>query len=229
MHASAHAQMARVIETYLPRNRHYTVVDFGSRTTGKQTATHRDLLRDHDCQIVGVDVVDGKNVDVVMKKPYRLPLRSNSVDVVVSGQVFEHVPFFWASLLEIARVLRQHGHFLMTAPSRGHVHSSVDCWRYYPDGLRAMAAYARLELLEAYTDFPPVRRGARHDYKAIETPQHYWGDTVGVFRKPARYPGRRMALVREPVVWWANRTRDIAAIGPSGPSGDQCGGSFDIT
>ncbi|MBA2455627.1 MAG: methyltransferase type 11, partial [Nocardioidaceae bacterium] len=94
MHASAHAQMARVIETYLPRNRHYTVVDFGSRTTGKQTATHRDLLRDHDCQIVGVDVVDGKNVDVVMKKPYLLPLRSNSVDVVVSGQVLELVPFF---------------------------------------------------------------------------------------------------------------------------------------
>jgi ubiquinone/menaquinone biosynthesis C-methylase UbiE len=45
-----------------------------------------------------------------MAKPYRLPLRSNSVDVVVSGQAFEHIPFVWVSITEIARVLRRGGH-----------------------------------------------------------------------------------------------------------------------
>jgi len=188
----------------MPPDRRYRVVDFGSRTSGRQTTTHRELLTHHDCALIGVDVVPGNNVDVVMSRPYRLPLKSNSVDVVISGQVFEHIPFFWASLLEISRVLKRGGFFFLTVPSRGHVHTQVDCWRYYPDGIKAMAAFARLELLEAHTDFPPTRPGGRHDYKRIDVPEHYWGDTTGVFKKPAGYPSKRMWLVREVMVAWAN-------------------------
>jgi SAM-dependent methyltransferase len=138
-----------------------------------------------------------------MPKPYRVPLRSGSVDVVISGQVFEHIPFFWASALEIARVLKPGGVFLMSVPSRGRPHTAVDCWRYYPDGVRAMAAFAHLEVLRATTDFPPVR-GAR-DQRYARAPEHYWGDTIGVLRKPLGYPSVRMTLVRTPLLWWANR------------------------
>src|SRR5205085_2881574 len=82
------------------------------------------------------------------------------VDIVLSGQVFEHVPFFWASLLEIARVMKPEAYFFLTVPSCGHLHSTYDCWRVYPYGLRAMAACSRLVLRRAFTDFPPpIRRG----------------------------------------------------------------------
>ncbi|MDO9191143.1 MAG: methyltransferase type 11, partial [Sulfurimicrobium sp.] len=62
------------------------------------------------------------------------------------------------------------------APSRGPEHRyPVDCWRYYPDGYAALAKYGGLELLEVNTDWDP----------SSDLDSAPWGDTVGVFRKPA--------------------------------------------
>jgi SAM-dependent methyltransferase len=169
-------------------------------------------LQDYDCDYTGVDIRAGANIDVVMTKPYRIPLKSRSFDVVLSGQVFEHVPFFWASLLEIARVMKPRAYFFLTVPSRGHRHSTYDCWRVYPDGLRAMAAWSRLNLREAFTDFPPTVGARKHDFKAIDDANHYWGDTVGVFQKPARYPSLRAAVLSAPVRLWANRIADLEGV-----------------
>jgi SAM-dependent methyltransferase len=203
----------------MERGQRYRVLDFGSGTSPRQTLTHRSLLAEYDCEYVGVDIRAGDNVDVVMKQPYRIPLRSASVDIVLSGQVFEHVPFFWASILEIARVMRPHAYCFLTVPSRGHVHSTYDCWRIYPDGLRAMAAWSRLTLREGYTDFPPTIRpgpdgGVRrkHDFAGIDVEDHYWGDTVGVFQKPARYPTLRAAVLRSAVLLWSNRIRGLGGV-----------------
>jgi SAM-dependent methyltransferase len=204
MHKSAHDHMALCIRKHMPNDRHYRVLDLGARLSPGQKMTHRQLLAEYDMQYVGIDVQPGNNVDIVMEKPYWIPAPSHSVDVLVSGQVFEHIPFFWVTMLEIARVLRPGGHAFITAPSRGHVHSTYDCWRYYPDGYRAMAAYSGLTLLEAYTDFPPNDRHM-HDFAAIDPARSYWGDSVGVFQKPARYPHLRAAIVRGPSRWWANR------------------------
>jgi SAM-dependent methyltransferase len=214
VHPSAYEHMARCVETYMPRGPSYRVVDFGARISKGQTLTHRDLLRDRDCHYTGVDIRAGRNVDLVMKKPYSIPLKSKSADVIFAGQVLEHVPFFWASMLEIARVLAPGGHVFITVPSRGHVHGKNDCWRYYPDGLRAMAAASRLIVHEAHTDFPPTEREdgrGRHRYGDIDVAGgHYWGDSVAVFGKPKRYPSLRMAVVRTVVLRWANWSGDLS-------------------
>jgi len=207
--------MRRCVEAFVPADRHLTVVDLGSATSQERVdagLTHRSLFSGHDAQIIGVDVIDGPNVDMVLEKPYRLPLKTNSVDVVVSGQAFEHIPFFWATALEIARVLKPGGVFIMTAPSRGHKHMLVDCWRYYDDGVRAMAAFTGLVVRRAHTDFPVRRRPGRvWPVESDADADGYWGDTVGVLQKPHGYPTRRMWLVRGPVVWWANRTAEAFA------------------
>jgi SAM-dependent methyltransferase len=218
LHPSAHAQMGLSIKRYMKKGRSYRVLDFGSGTSPNQTLTHRNLLADYDVDYTGTDVREGNNIDVVMEKPYKIPLKSRSVDIVLSGQVFEHIPFFWASLLEIARVMKPRAYFFMTVPSRGHVHTDYDCWRVYPDGLRAMAAWARLNLIETFTDFPPRisddkgRRRKKHDFAEIDTENYYWGDTVGVFRKPAKYPSARAAVLRATVNLWANRIGDLELI-----------------
>lgn len=49
----------------------------------------------------------------------------------------------------------------------------TDCWRFYPDGFRALAKYSASELLEVSTDWLPSE----------DTDSSQWGDTVGVFRK----------------------------------------------
>jgi len=203
--------MALCVDHYLDKGRSYRVLDLGSRVARAQKLTHRQLLAEHDVDYTGVDVRKGRNVDIVMTKPYRIPVKSGTVDVVFSGQTFEHIPFPWASILEIARVLTPGGLAFITAPSRGHEHGRYDCWRYYPDGLRALAAWSRLETVEAHTDFPPVvdgvnRSARRHDYAKLETnSDYYWGDSVGVLRKPTHYRSFSMAIMRSLVLWWANR------------------------
>src|SRR4051812_19551671 len=119
--------MALSIERYMDKGRSYRVLDFGSGTSPRQQLTHRSLLSEYTCDYIGVDIRTGNNIDVVMNKPYRIPIKSRSVDIVLSGQVFEHVPFFWASLLEIARVMKTGSYFFLTVPSRGHIHSTYDC------------------------------------------------------------------------------------------------------
>jgi SAM-dependent methyltransferase len=206
------------IERHMEKGRRYRVLDFGSGTSPRQTLTHRSLLDSYDCDYTGVDIRSGDNIDVVMTKPYRIPLRSRSFDIVLSGQVFEHVPFFWASLLEIARVMKPRAYFFLTVPSRGHEHSTYDCWRFYPDGLRAMAAWSRLSLREAFCDFPPTAGAHKHDFKAIDDVNYYWGDTVGVFQKPARYPTARAAVLSAPVRLWANRIAGLEGVPPKKPA-----------
>ncbi|MFC7310517.1 methyltransferase domain-containing protein [Streptomyces monticola] len=211
MHRSAYEQMELCVQQYMPTGGGQRVVDLGSRISDGQKLTHQEILKGRDIRYVGVDVWDGPNVDRVMRKPYRIPVKSNSADFLLSGQAFEHIPFFWASMLEIARVLRPGGTAFVTAPSRGHVHDMQDCWRYYPDGFRALAAYTRLELVEAYTDFPPTK-GIRHDYKSVDAKNAYWGDSVGVFRKPKRYPRMTMTFVRATTRWWANRVGGVEGV-----------------
>lgn len=105
----------------------------------------------------------------------------------ITGSAFEHIPFMWASFLEISRVLRPGGLIFLTAPSRGHIHFDMDCWRFYPDSMRALAAFSRMNLLEAHTDMPPKHPRGGVDYALVDYDRNYWGDTVGVFRKPRHY------------------------------------------
>lgn len=212
MHPSQYEHMKQALKQFRPAGRHLDVLELGSATSPGQTQTHRSLFDPIDNTYVGVDISGGPTVDIVMEQPYTIPAESNSKDVIICGSVLEHVPFFWASLLEMARVLRPGGRLFVTVPSRGHKHSPIDCWRVYPDGIRAMAAWSHLTLLESHTHYPPFTPEKRHDYKRIDAKNHYWGDTVGVFEKPADYPAEAEVMRRE-VCRWANES---AAAGPLG-------------
>lgn len=200
------AHMRMCIDIYMRKDRHYRILDLGSRKTSGWHMTHRSLLKSYDHEYVGADINAGENVDVVIKKPYRIPFKSNSFDVVMTNQVFEHIPFPWASFLEICRVVKPGGLVFVVAPSRGQRHGGVDAWRYYPDSMRALAAIARVNLLERYVDLPPRLSNGRPDYGALGT--NWWGQAVGVFRKPAHY-SKLVRIVREVNVWWANRVGGV--------------------
>jgi SAM-dependent methyltransferase len=210
VHNSSVDHIKLCIHTYLDPQRHYRVLDLGSAAATADQITYRTLLEGYRISYVGVDIVPGHNVRRVMPAPYRIPIGSNSVDLLMSGQAFEHIPFFWATMFEIARVLRPGGIAFVAAPSRGHPHHLQDLWRFYPDGWRALAAHSGLSLLEAHADFPALAaNGKNHDYASISAAR-YWGDSIGVFRRePDHNPGLRARAARAVLVSWANRVNGI--------------------
>ena len=93
-------------------------------------------------------------MNVVLRDAYQWrELKSASANVLVSGQTFEHTEFFWLSMREMARALKPGGLCCIIAPSADEHRYPVDCWRVYPDGLRAAARYAGLETIEAWTQW----------------------------------------------------------------------------
>lgn len=171
MHLSSYNHMQRLVEKYLDSNHPNQIYDLGSYDVN---GSYRALFDQPGWAYRGIDLEAGPNVDIVLTSAYQLPLSSGTADVIISGQAFEHIEYFWLTWLELSRVLKPGGMIFLLAPSRGPEHRyPVDCWRFYPDAYRSLAKYAALDLLEVQTD-----------WHADEDPDSaVWGDTVGVFRK----------------------------------------------
>jgi SAM-dependent methyltransferase len=170
LHVSSYEHMQRLVSKYLDRELAIEAIDIGAYDVN---GSYRTLFDSPKWRYTGVDLEKGPGVDVVLNSPYRFPFASRSVDVIVSGQAFEHVEYFWMSWLEMIRVLKPGGLVFLIAPSRGPEHRyPQDCWRFYPDGYRALAKFGRCELVDVTTDWEP------HEDPGSAP----WGDTVGVFR-----------------------------------------------
>lgn len=186
MHESSWRRMQAFRDTYLGsrQQERLRIVDIGSQDVN---GSYKPLFARQPWEYVGVDMAAGPNVDVVLRRPYDWrELKAASADVVVSGQAFEHIEFFWICALEIARILRPGGLCCLIVPSAGPEHRyPVDCWRFYPDGLRAIARFAGMEVLQAETDWAGTG-GEDGDV---------WHDSVLVARKPTAIP-RRLAVRR---------------------------------
>jgi len=174
LHKSSIQQMARLVENHLPEGGG-KVLDVGSLGVN---GIYRALFDSLDTwQYSGLDVEAGPNVDIVAHNPYDWDIEPGTFDLIISGQAFEHIEFFWITFIEMARVLKPGGHVFLIAPSRGGQHRyPVDCWRYYPDGYAALAKWGGMELIDVNNPWEPDPE--------IDSKTFYdWGDTVGVFRK----------------------------------------------
>lgn len=125
-----------------------SVLDVGSRIVANESFSYSDIFRDSDYRYTGVDIEAGENVDVQLKNPYNwTEIHSDSYDLVISGQVLEHVPMFWKVLEEMYRVTRPGGFIVVIVPSKGAIHQyPIDCYRFNPDGLAALAGWLKLKI-----------------------------------------------------------------------------------
>jgi len=95
---------------------------------------------------------------------------------VISGQAFEHIQYFWITMLEIARVLKPGGICCILAPSSGPEHRyPLDCWRFYPDGMASLAHFAQMEVLESTTQW---------EDQGYEDGSDWWHDSLLICRRP---------------------------------------------
>ena len=182
MHLSSYNNMKKFIAGYLASEEDapLRIADIGSQDVDL-VGNYRSLFTSPSWQYCGVDMSPGANVDVVLSDPYHWKeLDSNTFDVVISGQALEHIEFFWLAMLEIHRILKPGGICCLIAPSRGPEHRyPVDCWRFYPDGFRALARYGGLQVLEVYVQW---------DSELYPDRDPVWNDCVLIAKKPDAVP-----------------------------------------
>lgn len=185
MHQSSLNKMKKFIKLYLAdcSQQSLTVLDVGSQVIGAGRGYRNLFAPFKQWKYVGLDMQAGNNVDICVNNPYDwTEVETNSCDVVISGQAFEHVQFFWITFHEISRVLKDGGLACIIAPSTGPQHRyPFDCWRYYPDGLSALCQYVGFKQVEVFTDWGLAP----------------WADSFLVMQKPRFSPSDRAQFMRK--------------------------------
>lgn len=154
MHKNSYSKMKWFKNTYLSTSSKLDILDVGS-LDGKGNYNYSDIFNEENWTYTGLDFQAGNNVDIVVTDIYNwFEIEDNTYDVIISGQLFEHLEFFWLTMSQIERVLRPGGYVCIIAPSSGPRHGGnmPNCYLFYEDGLRAMAKYVDLEVLHASVD-----------------------------------------------------------------------------
>lgn len=138
------------------------VLDVGSKDVN---GTYKPLFEGH--HYTGLDAEGGANVDVV-GDAYELPFANNSFDLVVSGNLLEHLAMPYLAVQEMKRVVRKNGYVIIIAPYSIHEHKyPLDYFRFLPDAFREFLF--GLEEVEAGIKVPkePLGSGVHSDTWAI--------------------------------------------------------------
>lgn len=157
------------------------VVDLGC---GRGTSVA--LFRRHNPRVrwVGVDIRDspearqrpaGKEA-VVHYDGVRLPFRSDTVPLIYSHQVFEHVVHPRELLAEIGRVLRP-GAVFIGSTSQFEPYHSFSLWNYTPYGFRVLVEEAGLRLEEIRPSLDGVTLIMRTYHGRPSEYGRYWDET----------------------------------------------------
>ncbi len=193
MHSSSLANMRYFRERYLDNltDSPLTIYDLGSCDIN---GSYQPIFSEPGWSYRGIDMAPGKNVDIVLRNPYRWrEVKSGSADVMVSGQAFEHMEYFWIAMLEVYRVLKPGGFCCLIAPSGGPEHRyPVDCYRFFPDAFKALASFASLEELETF---------CTENTEQYTDGSRMWKDTVFIGRKPqCRTAGRTLTGLKHRIL-----------------------------
>lgn len=122
-----------------------TVLDIGSQRVKRNHQTYSRIFRP-PYKYTGMDIEPGRNVDIV---GYENIL--GVYDVVISGQVMEHVNRPWEWLKSLTQYYRKY--ICIIAPNTLREHKyPLDTYRYFPDGMRDLFDYAEIIELEIFKD-----------------------------------------------------------------------------
>ncbi len=169
MHASSMENMAKCFALFADEfqrksKERLLVLDIGGANVN---GSYKTFFNEPRFQYIAADIQPDNGVDIVLETSNVLPFSDDSVDIIVCGQTLEHCEFFWQSFKEMVRIIKPAGYIFIIIPSGGPVHKyPVDCYRFNPDSLSALANYTECFLVHYWLD----ERGP-------------WKDLVGVFSK----------------------------------------------
>lgn len=150
MHKASYLRMNYLVGYYEPyfttEKGKIKVLDVGSYDVN---GSYKGIFQEQKYVYKGLDMCEGPNVDIVPADIYNWrEIEDNQFDLVISGQAFEHIEYPWLTIKEIARVMKPSGFCIITAPNGAPEHRyPTDCYRYFSDGLTALAKWADLKPL----------------------------------------------------------------------------------
>jgi len=116
MHESSMETMRNFVNDY-GLTHGQTIVDIGSLDIN---GNYKSLFETGDSKYIGVDIVDGPNVDVLIGSSAWEDLKN--VDAVISGQTLEHVEDIPLLMSQIMDILKPGGLLCIIAPSTAPPH-----------------------------------------------------------------------------------------------------------
>jgi ubiquinone/menaquinone biosynthesis C-methylase UbiE len=125
-------------------------------------STLRGVVNDHSIEWHTVDIFRHPDLTYTAASEYSFPIADSTYDVVVAANVLEHVRKIWVWIRELSRVCQPGGHVITVNPVSWPYHAiPIDCWRAYPEGMRALYDEGGLKVIlsewEALAD-PQVRK-----------------------------------------------------------------------
>ena len=129
------------------------VLDVGSRNVSGEIS---DLFTEKT-EYIGLDMIDGGNVDVVMNAHDLMDSFSEGTfDMVVCFDTIEHDDKFWVTISNCKKILKSGGYLVLGAPGANcpkHDHPN-DYWRFSAEAFKSLlAGYLDVEV-EEQTDNP---------------------------------------------------------------------------
>jgi SAM-dependent methyltransferase len=124
------------------------------------------------------DIADWKDLTYPRSGEYSFPIPDESYDVVLTGQVIEHVKKIWVWVRELERVCRKGGYVIIINPVSWPFHEvPVDCWRIYPSGMAALLEDTRLRIIDSRfesLETPGYKRYLPGVSAEFQTPKFRW-------------------------------------------------------
>jgi SAM-dependent methyltransferase len=100
---------------------------------------------------IGDDYIEGGEISpkhISTSNEYKYPISDSEYDIVFSGQVMEHVKKIWLWIDELLRITRKGGLLIIISPVSWDYHECpVDCWRIYPEGMKALFEEKNVDIL----------------------------------------------------------------------------------
>lgn len=110
-------------------------------------STYQNVVGDSSIVWHTLDIRNDPALTYHALSEYEFPVASGTYDIVLSGQVIEHVRQIWVWIRELSRVCKVGGLVVTINPVSWPYHEApVDCWRVYPEGMKTLYEYASLEV-----------------------------------------------------------------------------------
>lgn len=133
MHGNARQLFRRYAKEYFQPNSR--VLEVGP---GRPPSVIREIVGDPSVRWESVGLDTTYPVTYVGSE-YSYPVDSDAFDVVVAMNVLEHVRKPWVWIRELARICKPGGYVITVNPVSWPYHEHpVDCWRAYPEGMKAL-------------------------------------------------------------------------------------------